>query len=260
MTTLPSTEPVTATGGSSCRVIHAGTVPYLAAWDWQVQIADEVRNGSAPETLLLLEHPHTYARGRLAPDCDLLLDTETLASRGIEVVETDRGGLITYHGPGQLVAYPIISLHGRSGPHWYVRALEQVIIRSLAEFDLPATTVDGLTGVWTADGRRKLAAIGVKIAGGVAYHGFAINVDPDLAMFDGIVPCGITDRAVTSMTAELGAVQSLDDVADAVAFQFCDAFSLRLTWGCSPARRWPLYRHSCASGNPVTEGCSTPSV
>ena len=238
MTTLPSIEQSSgADRQETLRVINAGLVPYQEAWGWQVETAARVRDGSAPETLLLLQHPHTYTRGRLAPDSDLLLDPATLAARGIEVVETDRGGLITYHGPGQLVAYPIIRLRGRGGPHWYVRTLEQVIIRSLAEFDLAATTVDGLTGVWTADGRRKLAAIGVKIAGGVSRHGFAINVDPDLTMFDGIVPCGIADRGVTSMTAELGAPQSIDDMADAVAFQFCDALSLRLAWGCSPALR-----------------------
>ena len=201
-------------------------VPYREAWDWQVEIAQQVREGLSPDTLLLLEHPHTYTRGRLASDTELLLDAETLAAYGIELVETDRGGLITYHGPGQLVVYPIIRLRGRGGPHWYVRTLERVIIRSLAGFDLTATTVEGLTGVWTSDGKRKIAAIGVKIAGGVAYHGFAINVNPELAMFDGIVPCGIRDREVTSMAAELGVALPMSEVADTVARRFCDAFCL----------------------------------
>lgn len=227
MTTLPSTElPASAAADGICRIIHAGVAPYREAWDWQVRIADEVREGCAPETLLLLEHPHTYTRGRLAPDSDLLLDVKTLAARGVCVVETDRGGLITYHGPGQLVAYPIIRLRGRGGPHWYVRLLEQVIIRSLGEFGLPATPVDGLTGVWTADGQRKIAAIGVKIAGGIAYHGFSVNVNPDLRMFDGIVPCGIRDRTVTSMAAELEICPPLDSVADVVASDFCEAFNM----------------------------------
>ena len=227
MATRPSTEGAgTAAGQKTCRIIRAGVVDYREAWDWQVRIADGVRDGSQPETLLLLEHPHTYTRGRLAPDSDLLLDEPTLAARGITVVETDRGGLITYHGPGQLIAYPIIRLRGRGGPHWYVRTLERVIINVLAEFRLDTTTVDGRTGVWTADGRRKIAAIGVKIAGGVAYHGFAINVDPDLAMFDGIVPCGITDRAVTSMATELGATVDIGIVADGVARRFCGALDL----------------------------------
>ena len=117
-------------------------------------------------------------------------------------------------------------MRGRGGPHWYVRTLEQVIINALAEFGLTATTVDGRTGVWTSDGQRKIAAIGVKIAGGVAYHGFAVNVDPDLAMFDGIIPCGITDRAVTSMAAELGRAVGIETMADCVARQFCGALDL----------------------------------
>ena len=223
MATLQSTDQV-------CRVIRAGSVPYREAWDWQVEIADRVRTGTTPETLLLLEHPHTYTQGRLAPDADLLLDADTLAARGIDVVETDRGGLVTYHGPGQLVAYPIIRLRNRGGPHWYVRTLEQVIIQSLAQFGVECTTLPGLTGVWTADGRRKIAAIGVKIAGGVAYHGFAINVNPDLRMFQGIVPCGITDRSVTSLAAELERGPSLDAVAEIVASVFCAEFGLEPRW------------------------------
>lgn len=226
MATLQSTDERPAFDSGACRVINAGVVPYREAWDWQVEIAQQVREGLSPDTLLLLEHPHTYTRGRLAPDADLLLDAATRAARGIDVVETDRGGLITYHGPGQLVAYPIIRLRGRGGPHWYVRTLEQVIISTLAEFNLPAATVEGLTGVWTADGQRKIAAIGVKIAGGVAYHGFAINVNPDLTMFDGIVPCGIRDREVTSLAAELGAAPPMDAVSSVVAERFCDAVSL----------------------------------
>ena len=244
MTTRPSIEAAPAvTGGADdtvgaddaagapllvCRIIRAGVVPYRAAWDWQVAIAGQVRRGAAPETLLLLEHPHTYTRGRLAPDDHLLRDEASLVAQGIAVVATDRGGLATYHGPGQLVAYPVIRLRGRGGPHWYVRALEQVIIASLAEFGLAAATVDGLTGVWTGDGQRKIAAIGVKIAGGVAYHGFAINVDPDLRMFDGIIPCGIADRGVTSLAVELppAPVPSLEQVADAVGRRFCAAMGL----------------------------------
>ena len=227
MATRPSTDHADiASGQAACRVIRAGVVGYREAWDWQVRIADGVRNGTQPETLLLLEHPHTYTRGRLAPDSDLLLDEATLAARGITLVETDRGGLITYHGPGQLVAYPIIRLRGRGGPHWYVRTLERIIISVLSGFGLTATTVDGRTGVWTSDGQRKIAAIGVKIAGGVAYHGFAINVDPDLAMFDGIIPCGITDSAVTSMAAERGRAVDINAMADCVARQFCGALDL----------------------------------
>ena len=226
MATLQSTSKPSAVDPGVCRIIRAGLVPYRTAWQRQVEIAQQVRDGFAPETLLLLEHPHTYTRGRLAPDSDLLDDPQSLAARGIDVVETDRGGLITYHGPGQLVAYPIIRLKGRGGPHWYIRTLEQVIIGSLSEFGMATTTVDGLTGVWTEDGQRKIAAIGVKISGGVAYHGFAINVNPDLTMFQGIVPCGITDREVTSLAVELGFTPAMDVVSSVVAERFCDAVSL----------------------------------
>lgn len=226
MATLRSTDNPADVGSRPCRIIRAGVEPYRHAWKWQLEIADQVREGRVPETLLLLEHPHTYTRGRLAPDSDLLMAASELEAQGIEVVETDRGGLITYHGPGQLIAYPVIRLRGRGGPHWYVRALERVIINSLADCGLVATTVDGLTGVWTADGQRKLAAIGVKIAGGMAYHGFAINVDPDLGMFHGIVPCGITDRAVTSLAAELGTAPRMDTVGESVALRFCEEFGL----------------------------------
>ena len=227
MATLLSTEYPPSVEAGVCRVIRAGVVPYGAAWHRQLDIVQAVRDGTDPETLVLLEHPHTYTRGRLAPDSDLLANPEELTTRGIEVVETDRGGLITYHGPGQLVAYPIIRLRGRGGPLWYVRTLETVIMRSLAEFGITSTTVRGLTGVWTTDERRKIAAIGVKIAGGIAYHGFAINVDPDLSMFDGIIPCGITDRQVTSMAAELGAAPKMDDVMATVAREFCAEFGLQ---------------------------------
>lgn len=227
MATRPSTDrPAIAAGDGTCRIIRAGVVDYREAWGWQVRIAEGVRAGAEPETLLLLEHPHTYTRGRLAPDRDLLLDEATLTGRDITVVETDRGGLITYHGPGQLVAYPIIRLRGRGGPHWYVRALERVIIAVLADFGLDAGTIEGRTGVWTEDGQRKIAAIGVKIAGGVAYHGFAINVDPDLTMFDGIVPCGITDRGVTSMAAELGRPVGMEKVAGSVGRRLCAELAL----------------------------------
>ena len=235
MATRPSTD-VAASNDvrDPCRVVCLGTIPYLEAWELQVAIADRVRSGSEPDTLLLLEHPHTYTRGRLSPDSDFLIDEATARSRAATVVETDRGGLITYHGPGQLVAYPIIRLRGRGGPHWYVRSLERVIAASLAEYGLASTTVPGLTGVWTPDGQRKLAAIGVKIAGGVAYHGFAINVRTDLSRFEAIVPCGINDRGVSSMAAELtgsGAGLKIDAFGEVVASQFCQHFGLKRTAG-----------------------------
>lgn len=185
-----------------CRVIELGTIDYRRAWDLQVELAREVHDGRHPNTLLLLEHPQVYTRGRLSRPEHLLLTPDQLTRRGIDLVDTDRGGQITYHGPGQLVAYPVINLRDWGGPLRYVRTLEQIIIQTLASFGITAGREEGLTGVWV--GRRKIAAIGVKISRGVAHHGFAINVDPDLSCFDHIVPCGITDRAVTSMEQVFG--------------------------------------------------------
>jgi lipoate-protein ligase B len=170
---------------------------YRRAWDLQAELSREVHDGRQLNTLLLLEHPHVYTRGRLSRPEHLLMTPDQLTRRGIDLVETDRGGQITYHGPGQLVAYPVVHLRDWGGPIKYVRTLEQVIIRTLASFGIAASLEEGLTGVWVAE--RKIAAIGVKISRGVAHHGFAINVDPDLSYFDHIVPCGITGRAVTSM-------------------------------------------------------------
>ena len=185
-----------------CQVIDLGTIPYRRAWDLQRQLVDAVHAGRQPNTLLLLEHPHVYTVGRLSKPEHIPLSPQQLADQGIEVVETDRGGQVTYHGPGQLVAYPIVNLRGWGGPLKYVRTLEQVIIGVLADFGIQAGTEPGLTGVWV--GNAKIAAIGVKISRGIAHHGFAINVNPDLAKFAQIIPCGIPDRPVTSMAQLLG--------------------------------------------------------
>jgi lipoyl(octanoyl) transferase len=184
----------------------------------QVSLARAIHDGQQPNTLLLLEHPHVYTQGRLSQPAHILLTTSQLAGQGIEVVETDRGGQTTYHGPGQLVAYPVVNLREWGGPLKYVRALEQIIVQSLADFGIEAGLLDGLTGVWVND--RKIAAIGVKISRGVAHHGFAINVNTDLSYFQHIVPCGITDREVTSMAEVLGEAVDLEAVQYSVAYQF----------------------------------------
>ena len=185
-----------------CQVIFLGLVEYRYACQLQTEFVSAVHDGRQPNTLLLLEHPHVYTCGRLSRPEHILLDHEQLAGQGIDVVETDRGGQVTYHGPGQLVAYPIVNLKDWGGPLKYVRTLEQVIINTLADFGIEAGIEPGLTGVWV--GNAKIAAIGVRISRGIAHHGFAINVDPDLSKFAQIVPCGITDRQVTSMAALLG--------------------------------------------------------
>jgi lipoyl(octanoyl) transferase len=201
-----------------CLIHQLGLLPYQEAWDQQVRLAGEVREGRRPNTLLLLEHPHTYTLGRMSRPEHLLLSPEELARRGVALVETDRGGQITYHGPGQLVAYPVVDLKDWGGPVKYVRTLERVIIQVLADLGVAAAPEEGLTGVWV--GERKIAAIGVKISRGVAYHGFAINVNTDLTYFQHIVPCGITHRGVTSMERELGQEVDLEAVRYSVAYRF----------------------------------------
>ena len=180
-----------------CQVISLGTVEYRRAWRSQTDLVSAVHDGRQPNTLLLLEHPHVYTRGRLSKTEHVHLSPQELADQGIDVVETDRGGQVTYHGPGQMIAYPIVDLRDWGGPLKYVRTLEQVIINALEDFGIQAGVEPGLTGVWA--GGAKVAAIGVKISRGIAHHGFAINVNPDLSKFAQIVPCGITDRPITSM-------------------------------------------------------------
>ena len=203
-----------------------GTVDYRRAWDWQVELAEEIRQGRQPNTLLLLEHPPVYTLGRLSKPEHLLVAPEELAAAGADAVETDRGGQITFHGPGQLVAYPVVDLRGWGGPLKYVRTLEQVIIKALSDFGISAGLNPGLTGVWV-DGA-KIAAIGVKISRGVVYHGFSINVNTDLSYYDRIVPCGIEDGQVTSMEHILGHAVELAEVAERVAERFGEGMGLAL--------------------------------
>ena len=179
------------------QVISMGRLDYRKAWDIQVATAHDVRTGKIPNTVILVEHNHVYTKGRLSSDSDLLLSQQQFDDLQIPVVETDRGGLITYHGPGQFIAYPIINLRAWGGPLKYVRALEEIIISTLSDFRIEATTISGLTGVWV--GHAKIAAIGVRISKGVSTHGLSLNVSTDLSYFKNIIPCGIVGRQVTSM-------------------------------------------------------------
>ena len=201
-----------------CQVFRMGTLEYRRAWDFQVMLAAAVYAGEQPNTLLLLEHPPVYTRGRLSRPEHILLEPEELQKLGIGVFDTDRGGQVTYHGPGQLVGYPVVDLRNWGGPLKYVRTLERIIVSTLADFDVSAGTVDGITGVWAEDA--KVAAIGVKISRGIAYHGFAINVNTDLSYYDHIVPCGIEDRAVTSMAELQGGEIDREMVDYSLAYQF----------------------------------------
>ena len=209
-----------------CRVSVLGTMEYRQAWDFQVKLADAVRAGQEPNTLLLLEHPPVYTRGRLSKPEHILLSADELEARGIAVCEADRGGLVTFHGPGQLVGYPVIDVRAWGGPLKYVRTLEQIIVATLADFGIIAGVIDGITGVWS--GEAKIAAIGVKISRGVAYHGFAINVNTDLSYFDYIVPCGIEDLSVTSMAQILSQRVEMDTVQYSLTYQFGKAMGFRM--------------------------------
>jgi len=161
--------------------------------------------------------------GRRAKDADVLLSPQQIVQRGVQVQWTDRGGEATYHGPGQLVGYPILDLHKLGmGPIKYVRSLEEVLIRTLATFDIKSSRIEKLTGVWV--GNFKIAAIGVHISRGVTTHGFALNVCPDLSYFDGIVPCGITNKGVTSMERVLSAPVKIEDVLPALIGKFGEVF------------------------------------
>ena len=215
-----------------CRYAWLGTVEYLRARKLQDDLVNAVHDGESPNTLLLLEHPHVYTRGRLSRDEHLLASADELAAAGVPVYETDRGGQITYHGPGQLVGYPVINLRDwNGGPVKYVRTLEQVIVNVLADFGIAAHTEEGLTGVWTAGG--KIAAIGVKISRGIAFHGFAVNVNADLSYYRRIVPCGIADRPVTSLAAQLRAAADMEAVRYSLVYRFGQAMGLRMVEGSS---------------------------
>jgi len=201
-------------------------MPYADALALQRELVEERRAGRIGDLLLLVEHPHVLTLGVRGDGgrSHILASPEALAERSVDVHETGRGGDITYHGPGQLVGYPIIDLKpDRCDVHRYVRDLEEVLIRVAADYDLQAGRVPGLTGVWVED--RKLAAIGVRIARWVTSHGFALNVATDLAYFNLIVPCGIADRGVTSLEALLGRVVDRREVEDRVVRHFGEVFA-----------------------------------
>jgi lipoyl(octanoyl) transferase len=187
------------------QVRRLGLVPYVDAWQLQSSLADQLADGTAEDTLLLLEHPSVYTAGRRTEDWERPQD-------GTPVVDVDRGGKITWHGPGQLVGYPVVRLPDPMDVVGHVRRLEAGLIAACAQFGLPTVRVTGRSGVWTSDGARKIAAIGIRVKRGIAFHGFALNCDADLRAFDRIVPCGITDAGVTSLSRELGRDISVDEV------------------------------------------------
>ena len=207
------------------EVRHLGTVDYAPTWELQRTLAEERAAGARGDTILLLEHPATYTAGKRTEPSDRPVD-------GTPVVDVDRGGRITWHGPGQLVGYPVVALVDPIDVVEYVRRIEQAIISTCARFGVETGRIEGRSGVWcpAVDGvpARKIAAIGIRVQRGVTMHGFALNCDCDLAAYTRIVPCGIADAGVTSLSAELGRDVTVDDVLDAVTSDVVEALDGRL--------------------------------
>jgi lipoyl(octanoyl) transferase len=225
-------------------LFRAGTVPYRDAWDMQLRLAERRGAGEIPDVLMLLEHPPVYSRGRRTKAEELPMGAEWYERQGIEVLDTDRGGLVTYHGPRQLVAYPIVDLRPLGDDvHAYVRGLERVMIGSLAEHGVGAQTIKGLTGVWTdgpapvpglAGAAKKIGSIGVHVSKGITTHGLAVNVDNDLQPFEWVVPCGIEGVSMTSISREGGRDATVGAYGDTVARHFGEVFD-RTPQGASAA-------------------------
>ena len=222
-------------------LIQLGTVDYATGLRLQQQLVALRKEEKIGDVLLLLEHSPVITLGRNAKASNVVASPELLAQRGVELFECDRGGDVTFHGPGQIVGYPIFDLRGFATPDGkrktlgvieFVRRLEEVLIRTCAAFAIPTKRVAGLTGVWTdVDAREaKVAAIGVHISRSVTSHGFALNVNTDLSFFNLIVPCGITSKPVTSMQQELGKPLDLNTVAESISRNFGVVFESQMLW------------------------------
>ncbi len=223
-----------------CHVRCLGLVPYQPAWDLQIQLAGQIAAGEIPPTLLLLEHPHTFTFGRRGQAANLLWSESELKQRGVELYWVDRGGDVTYHGPGQLVGYPLMPLNinnlvastqadPSTLPHadyiGYLRNLEQVLIQTLHQFGVKGERIKNLTGVWVNGS--KIAAIGVKVdSHGITRHGFALNVAPDMSFWDGIIGCGLSGYSVTSLAVLYSTPPTMQQVIQAVVTAFEDVFEV----------------------------------
>jgi lipoyl(octanoyl) transferase len=222
-------------------VLQLGTIDYATGLSLQQRLVELRKEGRIGDVLLLLEHSAVITLGRNAKRTNILASPELLAQHGVEVFDCDRGGDVTFHGPGQLIGYPIFDLRGFTtsdgkrktlGAIEYVRRLEEVLIRTCAEFTIPAKRICGLTGVWTASSKdeSKIAAIGVHISRGVTSHGFALNVNTDLDDFKLIIPCGISAKPITSMAKELGRQLSPQEVAHSLSRNFGLIFNRQMLW------------------------------
>lgn len=204
--------------------LDIGLIDYQQAWDLQKQTFELRRSGDIADTLYLLEHPHTYTLGKVADKKHLIGSDEYLSVNKISVYEIDRGGDITYHGPGQIVGYPIIDLaEWKQDTHLYLRSLEEVLILTCKEYGLETGRIEGLTGVWIEN--RKIAAIGIKVSRWITMHGFAFNVNTNLELFNGIIPCGIQDKQVTSLQKELKMRIDIFEVKQSILRNFSLVFN-----------------------------------
>jgi lipoyl(octanoyl) transferase len=237
-------------GFKQCLVLRRGLTDYLEGWEMQRHAVAAVGEGRSPHVLILLQHPPTYTLGVRGKSEHLLASEEALARLGARVYRVDRGGDVTFHGPGQVVGYPIFRLDAwGEGPLWYVRRLEAALIDALAALGIAAGRVEGRPGVWA--GAAKVAAIGVRVSRGVTSHGFALNVSPDLSYFAHIVPCGLADATVTSVERLLGRPVPLREVEDLVIDSLGRVFGLEMveTEGGQPAwEKAPVAARTGAGG------------
>ncbi len=213
---------------SHCVASYFGQVDYGMALELQRRLVEQRKAGLISDRLLLLEHPHVITLGRRGSEDDILAPPAYLQEQGIAIYRVERGGLVTCHGPGQLMGYPIVDLRPWGGPADYVHALEEVLIRAVACFGVPGQRVPGHPGVWVEGD--KLASIGVHVSGGVTSHGFALNVHPNLGLFSAIVACGIPGLRFTSLESLTGLTLPLEEVAQQVARDFAAVFSMEVSW------------------------------
>ena len=214
-----------------CQIVDLGLIGYAEAWALQKRVVAARKSAAIEDVLLLCQHPHVITQGRNGKRENLLASEHILKQKGVEFHATDRGGDITYHGPGQIVGYPILNLGAiRRDVVWYVRMLEEAMIQATAEFGIAAGRVAGKTGIWVGNGssEEKLAAIGVHISRWVTSHGFAYNVSTDLRFFDLIVPCGIADRKATSLEKLLGRSVQPNEVTPRIANHLGEVFGLEM--------------------------------
>ena len=209
------------------KIIKSGITDFHHIWDVQKELFNQVVENRSQNYLILTEHKPVITIGKSGSLNNLVTDPSYLLSKGIAVVRIDRGGDITFHGPGQLIGYPILDLSQfRKDIHWYLRNLEEVIIQTLREFGIQGERVPGLTGVWV--NKKKICAIGVKVTRWVTMHGFALNISTNLDYFKHIVPCGITDRGVTSLFDQTGNIVNQKDVTKSVIYNFRDVFGIQI--------------------------------